>query len=232
MMNLQDTKIDKRTNMTLSTYSSILRQYDVTIKEPFMNRKAIPRATTHSHYQSIVTPLNLPTDYLAFLCEIGPGTLGNCRIYGLTEPISQFDYRFHSHRLNKERVGAFTEMSQQLNQPGIKVDEYIFFANDMRQEELWFAYKLSRPFENDESEQQQIMDKDKIYVIDMDYEGVTDFTPKIICKNGFQQFVTDVCLGNRIQEKDITSMKTQRDEEEQEQEQEERKYTFMPFSCP
>jgi hypothetical protein len=222
-----------RDRMATTDYNSLLQSRNVLMKSPMMNRRALPKSDVAGYLQ-IISPMILPHDYLLFLSQIGPGTLGNVRVFGITDPISQFDIRFHSHRLNQIRQHNLAKVNEELNQynhsgtAAIK-QKFIFFAHDCEQEDLWFAYKAS-------TDDNQEMDS-TIYVIDMDAEAVMDPVRKI-CKNGFEQFVQQVCLGNRLIEKDIVSAKRLREEENVSSptddlpEDEGKEYSFLPFGQP
>ena len=222
------------TEATLS-FPSLLEEHNVTIKKPMMGRQAVQRQPSIGDYQRIVSPesISLPDDFLHFLVQVGPGTLGNVRIFGVTQPISQFDFRFHSHRLNQKRQSSLNELLKESSLASSfesQVRSLVFFAQDTNQEDLWYAYKQPKNSEDEAS-----VNYDDIFVIDTDEEAAM-LPPQRICKKGFEQFVREVCLGNRLADKDIVSTKVLREQSERDYESDEedpeRVFSFLPFSQP
>ena len=220
----------------------MLQKLNVTIKSPMMNRQPIQRQASIGDYQRILSSSHpLPTDFLQFLVQVGPGTLGNVRIFGITQPLSQFDLRFHTHRLQQLHANDVRELNEEYEERNVKLNKnriadhssFIFFAQDRNQEDLWFAYKQRTTTSDDD----QVQD-DEIFVVDTHPEALMQ-PPRRICKKGFEQFVAQVCLGDRLRQKEIVSTRRlaqqQEDDEmsdESEEDEEEKVYTFLPFSQP
>ena len=125
-----------------------------------------------------------PSSFVAFSAQVGPGTIGRCRIYVPSASFGFHDMRMHAYRL-AEKFRHFPARHH-----SFRLDQLVAFAQDV-EEDLWFGWLRS-----DEPKQLTPSLADiPIYCFDES----EDADPPIKIAQSFQEWVECVALGPRLQ---------------------------------
>eukprot|EP01121_Diplochlamys_sp_Union-15-3_P019353 TRINITY_DN727_c0_g1_i1.p1 TRINITY_DN727_c0_g1~~TRINITY_DN727_c0_g1_i1.p1 ORF type:complete len:218 (-),score=48.21 TRINITY_DN727_c0_g1_i1:17-628(-) len=154
-----------------------------------------------------------PTDYENFALQIGPGTLGRCRIYCPTASYSVPDLRFQTSLLKTHFSDP--DLASKLVFP---IHDSIVFAQDIHENYL-FVWLREAAAKGDYT----------IYCLDR--SNALKVKPPRVAKT-FLQFVEKVCLGRLIQDLGLSN---DDDEDEDEDDSDNEKglppKTFKPFAA-
>jgi len=195
---------------------------------------------SHDDIQQLAQQSNLilPIDFLNFASTIGSGKLGRVHIYGLYRNASlhQFDIRSHTKRIqnafermmnpiestetNNESNDDESEEEQTIHQPKFLKKHFdsifgklIIFARDAIEDTLYYAWK------NGEKE---------ILLVEFNEQDSDVKPPTVLCES-MEEFIRDLCLGQKLDDEELHSAKYYENEQEDEEEEtEEVPRVFIP----